>query len=224
MPFISTKPTADVETLFINNLAKTRIYGYLPPHGKSLAAGASKTFPGDIRSRMLNREVARLQLDIDRGDCSIYVYQRQLLALPAATTPAIAIGDAIIWVAGNSNCEPAASTVWNTNLATTQADFTNIFMGIAVSAKAGATAGKLVQVDISPNSFREVPCTSETHDVVEYISMAKDTGNNLLSGTYVKAVAASSPFRIRRKDTAAATKVLVSWQSAYYGFNAQGSQ
>jgi hypothetical protein len=114
--------------------------------------------------------------------------------------------------------------VWNTNLATTQADFTNIFMGIALSAKAGATAGKLVQVDISPNSFREVPCTSETHDVVEYISMAKDTGNNLLSGTYVKAVAASSPFRIRRKDTAAATKVLVSWQSAYYGFNAQGSQ
>lgn len=224
MAFVSTKPVFLLETLFINHMTVTHTFGYLPPHGKALAAGASKTYHGDIRSGMNLRERKSLDRDTDAGNCSILVYRKQLLSLPAATTPAIAVGDPVIWVDANSNVEPAASTVWNTNLATTQADFTNIFLGIAMTSKAGATASKVVQVDISPETVREFTCSSETHDVDEMMSVAKDTGNALLTSTLVKAVAASSPFRIRRKDGSAATKVLCSWHSAYYGNNAAGAQ
>ncbi len=224
MAFVSTKPVSVVETLFINHMTVTHMFGYLPPHGKSLAAAASKTYDGDIRQGMNNREKRSLQRDIDAGYCSIHVYRKLLLSVPAATTPAIAIGDAIIWVTGTSNVSPAASTTWNTDLATTQADFTNIFLGIAATAKDASTAGKVVQVDISPETVREFACTSQTHEIDEYLSMKKDTGNALVSSTLVKAVAASSPFRVRRKDGSAATTVLASWHSAFFGHNAQGAQ
>lgn len=224
MAFLSTKPSSDIETLFINNLAVTRVFGYLPPYGKAVAAGASKTFVGDIRNKMNSRQLASLDRDREKGDVSIFVYHRHILALPAATTPAIVAGSPVIWNTSNNNIEPASSTVWNADLATTQADFTNIFMGIALDSKAGTVAGAMVKVDISPESVREFTCASEAHEVDEYMSMDKDSGNALLPSTLEKAVAASSPFRIRRKDGSAATKVLCSWQSAFWGFNAAGSQ
>lgn len=223
MAFVGTKPVSVVETLFINHMSVTHVFGYLPPHGKSLAAAASKTFTGDFRREMNNRELAALQRDVDAGKCAYYVYTRHLLALPAATTPAIVAGAPVIWNTSNNNIEPASSTVWNADLATTQADFTNIFMGIAVQSKAGATAGQMVQVDISPETVREFTCASEAHEVDEFMSMDKDSGNALLPNTLEKAVAASSPFLIRRKDTAAATKVLCQWKSAFWGFNAAGT-
>lgn len=223
MAFVSTKPVSVIETLFINNLAKTRTYGYLPPHGKALAAGSSKTFTGDIRAKMNARELASLQRDQDSGACSIFVYHRMLLSLPVPDGTAVAADAPVIWNTLTSAAAPASDTVWNADLATTQADFTNVFLGVAVQSKA-ASGDAVIQVDISPETVREFTCASETHEVTEMLSMDKAAGNALLATTLEKAVASSSPFRCRRADAAAATKVLCSWHSAFWGNNAAGAQ
>lgn len=224
MAFTTGETVSDIESLFINKLSVTHVFGYLPPHGKSLAAAASKTYAGDIRLKMNTRQRAALQKDLDSGKAELLVYNRFLVSVVAATSPAIAVGDAVIYVTSTDLVSPAASTTWNTDLATTQADFTNIFLGIAATAKGAGVASQKVLVDISPFSVREFTCTSETHNLDELLSMKKDTGNALLSSTLVKAVAASSPFRVRRVDGSAATKVLASWHSAFWGNNAQGAQ
>jgi hypothetical protein len=224
MAFTTGDTISDVETLFINRVNAQRMFSYLPPHGKKLAALASRTFPGDVRARMSTRELNALQRDTDSGKAQMFIYHRFLVAVVAATAPAISIGDAVWYDTSVDVVSPASAFAWGADLPTTQASFKAVFLGIALTAKAAATASQKVQVDISNETLREFTCTSETHNLDEYCGMKKDVGNNLLASQLEKAVAGSAPFRVRRVDGIASARVLASWSSAYLGQNIAGNQ
>jgi hypothetical protein len=65
-----------MKTTVENTSGAERFFGYLPPHGKKLAAGASETLDGDLRSALAagrNRygrptELAALEADCEAGD------------------------------------------------------------------------------------------------------------------------------------------------------------
>ncbi len=116
--------------------------------------------------------------------------------------------------------KPASSETWSTDLATTQANFTNHFMGIAqADHQAGSGAVADFPVDISPHSVYELDCDSELHELGDTLGAAKATGNALLAAKAKKAVAASSCLRCVRRDVEAKDRVYVRMQSAYWGIN-----
>lgn len=138
------------------------------------------------------------------------------VAVDSAT--AIEAGDLLFL--DTDDAKPASSEAWNTDLATTQANFTNHFLGIALADhEANSGAVKNFPVDTSPTSVYEMDCESETHEFGDPLAVAKDTGNALLPAKLKKAVAASSCCRCVRRDPSAATRVYVHFQSAYWGLN-----
>lgn len=143
------------------------------------------------------------------------------VAVNAAT--AIQAGDAVFL--DTDDAKPAAAETWSTDLATTQANFVNHFLGIAQAdhpANSGATTD--FPIDISPLAVYEMDCASETHEVGDTLGLDKASGNALLSNVLEKAVAASGCFRCVRRNPAARDKVYVRMQSAYWGHNAAAAQ
>jgi hypothetical protein len=138
------------------------------------------------------------------------------VAVDSAT--AINAGEAVYLEVDDAR--PASSEAWVTDLATTQANFVNHFLGIAqADHAAGSGAVTDFPVDISPTAVYEMDCASEAHEVGDTLGMDKAAGNALLAGTLEKAVAASSCFRCVRRDPSPATRVYVRMQSAYWGVN-----
>jgi len=138
------------------------------------------------------------------------------VAVDSAT--AIKAGDALYL--DTDDAKPAGSFAWGTDLAATQASFTNVFLGIALAdhpANSGAVTN--FPVDISPLSVYELTCTAQTHEVGDTLGMKKAAGNALLADAVEKAMAASSCFRCVRRNAAAKDKVYVRMQSAYWGIN-----
>ncbi len=137
-------------------------------------------------------------------------------AVDSAT--AINAGDAVFL--DTDDVKPASSEAWTGVLATTQENFVNHFLGIALAdhpANSGAVTD--FPVDISPMAVYEMDCASETHEVGDTLGMDKASGNNLLPSTLEKAAAASSCFRCLRRNAAASTRIYVRMQSAYWGVN-----
>jgi hypothetical protein len=139
------------------------------------------------------------------------------VAVDSAT--AISAGDLLFL--DTDDAKPASSETWNTDLATTQANFTNHFLGIAqADHEAGSGAVTDFPVDISPMATYELDCDSETHEVGDLLGVAKATGNALLPAKLKKASAAAGACcRCTRRDPTAATRVYVRMQSAYWGIN-----
>lgn len=62
-------------TRLTNNTGQTRTFGYIPPHGQSLASGAAVLIEGDLRSVLAGgrnrysrrRELTALDADIASG-------------------------------------------------------------------------------------------------------------------------------------------------------------
>jgi hypothetical protein len=138
------------------------------------------------------------------------------VAVDSAT--AINAGDPVYL--DTDDAKPASSETWTTDLATTQANFVNHFLGIA-QADHAANSGAVTDfpVDVSPFSVYEMDCASEAHEIGDTLGIDKAAGNALLPSTLEKAVAASSAFRAVKRDPSAATRVYVRMQSAYWGVN-----
>jgi hypothetical protein len=124
------------------------------------------------------------------------------------------------------DAKPASSEAWNTDLATTQANFNNHFLGIAqADHPAGSGAVDDFPVDISPLAVYELDCEVETHEVGDMLTVAKAAGNALLPAKLKKtATAAGASCRCVRRDPAAKDRVHVRMQSAYWGINDAGRQ
>lgn len=148
---------------------------------------------------------------------------QHILHVAVDSATAINAGDAVYL--DTDDAKPASSETWSVDLATTQANFVNHFLGIA-QADHAANSGAVTNfpVDISPLAVYEMDCASETHEIGDTLGMDKASSSNLLASTLEKAVAASSCFRCVRRDASAATKVYVRMQSAYWGENAAGQQ
>jgi hypothetical protein len=144
---------------------------------------------------------------------------QHLLHVAVDSATAISAGDLLFL--DTDDAKPASSEAWNTDLATTQANFVNHFLGIAMADHpAGSGAVTDFPVDYSPTATYELDCESETHEVGDLIGVAKAAGNALLAAKVKKvASAASACCRCVRRDPTAATRIYVTMQSAYWGVN-----
>jgi hypothetical protein len=147
-----------------------------------------------------------------------------LIRVAVDSATAIQAGDLLFLDSGEA--KPAAAETWDTDLATTQANFNNHFLGIA-QADHEAGSGDLSDfpVDISPMAVYEMDCESEEHEVGDLLAPAKAAGNALVSSTLKKAgSAAAGCGRCVRRNPVARDRVYVRFQSAYWGVNDAGRQ
>lgn len=97
------------------------------------------------------------------------------VAVDSAT--AINAGDAVFLDVDDA--KPASSEPWSMDLATTQANFVNHFLGIA-QADHPANSGAVTDfpVDISPLAVYEMDCASQTHEVGDTLGMDQAAGTS----------------------------------------------
>ncbi len=218
--------TASLYTTILNTSGVTKTFSFLPPHGKTLTAGQSVTFVGSVYQYLKNaRKLAGFLSAVTRGDiCLLSGPTRAETVLCAVgNTSVIAPGDLLYLTSGA--VKSAADFTWDTNLATTQAGFKALFIGVALAAHAnGGGAITTFPVDISQEAIYNYACTSETHEIGDTLAPAKAAGNALLPQKLVKAVAGSSIARCESRDASAATTVSVRLQSAFRGQNVSGAQ
>lgn len=110
----------------------------------------------------------------------------QLIMAPVALATAVNDGDLVALV--TNLVVPAIGFTWNTDLATTQTDFANAFLGVSAQTKLanqarpyGNSDDLLIGIDVGGVSEWEYDCTAATYQVGTYLGPAKDTGNNILS-------------------------------------------
>lgn len=118
--------------------------------------------------------------------------------VPIATQYAINNGDFLALVAGEAL--PAVDFTWAGSLALTQYDFVASFLGHTIQQKEagvpqvyGNTTSNILTVSTS-GVYEADLNTPTTLKVGEFVGMAKDTGDNLLSQTVIKV--ASLPLAI----------------------------
>lgn len=138
--------------------------------------------------------------------------QKKLVKVPVDSATVISKGDLVALV--SDKAIPMSSFTWTTDLATTQGNAAAAFLGVAEeSTKAGETDD--ISVDVSSESVYEMDCTSATYQVGDPIAPAKASGNALLSQQVVEAVGTASIGRVYRRTNGTATKVHVTFASAF---------
>ena len=98
--------------------------------------------------------------------------QQCMVRVAVDSATAIAMGDLVYL--DTDDAKPASSETWSSDLATTQANFNNHFLGIA-QADHAANSGAVLDfpVDISPTSVYEMVCDSETHEISDMLDPIK---------------------------------------------------
>lgn len=219
-------PVVDNFYTTVRNVSgKTLPFSFLP-RGKALANNAEVTFLGSIDQHLTNRRKRTSFENAIKNSLIIVTAgpaEAQVILCAVDNTTVLAKGD-MVWL-DTDDVKGAAVFTWNTDLATTQNDFANKFLGIALAAHAnGGGAITNFPVDISEEAVWSIPCTSQAHEVGQTLGPAKDTGNALLSQKLENAVAASSIARAAKRDASATTTVKVRLRSAHRGTNAAGAQ
>lgn len=127
----------------------------------------------------------------------------------AAKDTALAVerGDLVWQDAGNANSPTAAAdTVWNTNLATTQEDFHDSFLGVALSR---GQVGETAPLRIATEGVFEFDCASATYAIGDLVGPAKQAGNALESQKVVAVATANLAIGRVVEGGASLTKVRV---------------
>ena len=138
--------------------------------------------------------------------------QRRIASVAVDSGTVIAIGD-MLYLA-TDDVRPASDFTWDTNLATTQAGFADVFVGIAMHKSASGDVLP-VDIDISADSEYQFGCASATYAYGATVGPDKASGNALLAQTLEAAVAASSVARVLKAEASATTAVWVSFASVY---------
>lgn len=95
-------------------------------------------------------------------------------------TYTINIGDAVAYV--SDKAVPASAFTWTTDLATTQAAFVLAFLGVSESrSRIATTDSRDLRIAVNGDGTYEADCTTAAYTVGQFVGLAKDTGNNLLS-------------------------------------------
>lgn len=220
-----------IQTVIRNTSGATRVFGYLPPHGKSLTNNQDYTFDGDLEiylmsvSRKNKRKFDHFKSDITNGYIQMtkVSHRPEIAYYPVGATFVVAAGDLVYWDSGNSSARSAADFTWTTDLPTTQGNFANVFIGVAQQAHASGTAGTIA-VDISPNSIYTISCTSQTNNPGDMYGPDKAAGNALLPQQIVKTATAADAIARAVGSNTSSLSVAVRIQSAYWGANAAAQQ
>ena len=128
----------------------------------------------------------------------------------------IAIGD-LCWLdTATGTVKPANSFTWTTNLATTQANFAAVFLGIATSASANGETSD-VSVDVSGYSTYQIGCVLNLFETGDMLAPAQDGSNSLLSSSVVQktATVAAAIGRAYHYVSPAGVSVTAQFASAY---------
>ncbi len=134
----------------------------------------------------------------------------------------IEVGD-MVWL-NTDDVRPATSFTWDTNIATTQAAFAVLFIGIAQESSASGQTDE-INVDISPMSVYEMILSSATAEVGDPLGPDQTgTGSTatLMDQQLESAVATSSIARCVKRNAAAGTAIEVVFASAYFPNNLNG--
>lgn len=116
------------------------------------------------------------------------------------------------------DAKPAAAEPWDTNVTATRINFRRHFLGIAQADHlAGSGVVLDFPVDISPLSVYEMNCEEEHHEIGDPLTVAATAA--LSSKLLVKTNSRLSIARCVRRDPTAKSRVMVRFQSAYWGHN-----
>lgn len=122
----------------------------------------------------------------------------------------IAAGD-LVWLDGN-DVKSAADFPWTTNLANTQAAFTEKFLGIAHQQSAAGQTDP-ISVDVSPLSVYEFDAAAAAYEVGQPLGPDESSGS-LMNQQLEAAVAASAVARAAEYAPSSAS-LRVTFASAY---------
>lgn len=119
-----------------------------------------------------------------------------------ASATVIEIGDLV-----NATPAPASDTAWNLNLATTQEDFHDVFLGVAAQR---SRDGDTDPVRVNTKAVHEFDCDAATFNLGDLVGVAQGTGN-VLEKQKVVAVATENLAigRVAKQYDSNTTKVLV---------------
>lgn len=113
--------------------------------------------------------------------------QVQLQKVRVDSATVIEAGDMVYL--DSDDVKPASDYTWDTDLATTQASFAALFLGIAHEASGNGDTDA-ISVDVSPNSVYEMEVASGTYEVGDLLG--PDENSSALSDQKVESVASSS--------------------------------
>lgn len=131
---------------------------------------------------------------------------------PVATATAVAIGDLVGISSGN--VVRAEDVAWDTDLATTQTAFVNIFLGVSAQRKVANVArvdanGQDNRIRVDSEGIFEFDCASASFAVGALVGPAKQTGNALESQKVVSVATEGLAIGRVAEATSSATKVKV---------------
>ncbi len=140
--------------------------------------------------------------------------QRKLIKFAVASATVIERNDMCALQSSPDEIIPAEDETWDTDLATTQANFANRFAGIAYEGSANLKTDD-VSLDISADAVYEFTCNSAAYEMGDSLGPDKASGNALLSQTLEAAIATSAICRAMRNEDSAVTLLKVSFASAF---------
>lgn len=138
--------------------------------------------------------------------------QQSLRSYPVASATVIAIGD-LVW-SNSGEVKPAADFTWDTNIATTQASYAALHVGVARTPSASGETTN-VQVDVSPMAVYEFDQASAAIDIGTPVGPAKASGNALENQKVVAATGTSCIGRAAADYQSATTRVRITLASAF---------
>lgn len=132
-------------------------------------------------------------------------FDPQPVRMPVASATVIEVGD-MIQEDGSGNALPASSEAWDTNLATTQANFKATFVGVAMSASAN---GETEDVVVATAGVFEFDCAAAQFDYGDPVG-PDEVGTQTLGDQQVEAaVIASAIGHVVKTYNANTTRILV---------------
>ncbi len=138
--------------------------------------------------------------------------QVQLVRVAVAAETVIEAGD-LVWLDG-SEAKPAADFDWDTNLATTQAAFAALFLGVAQEPSSEGESTP-ISVDVSPSSVYEFAAASAAYGLGA--PLGPDSASTTLMNQQLEAaVAASAIARTAEASSGSVTVMRVSFASAFH--------
>jgi len=131
---------------------------------------------------------------------------------PVLAATVIQVGD-ILWFDASNNCvKPASDYTWDTDLATTQGTFKDVFVGVAQSAH--LANGPETTVRFSTRGSNRFDCASAAFDMGVFLGCAKQSGNLLENQKVVAVANATLGFAKPSKQySSAVTEVFVDIES-----------
>lgn len=133
-----------------------------------------------------------------------YGGQKPVVSAAVATAVLISIGDLVEATSGVP--KPAADHTWNTNIATTQEEFHDLFLGVAMQK---SIAGDVNPIRVATEGIFEFDCASANFEVGDLVGTAKQTGNGIETQKVVAVATANLAVgRVAKRGTSV-TKVWV---------------